>query len=179
MGKGSVEENLNRCYPVAKSLQTDEAIEMDDAAASLVRLQVQADEDMNTRISQQTLDGLVHQAGFSAPTPIQAQSWTIALQSHDIVSIAKIGSGKSLGYLIPGFMHLKRVRNNSQMGPTVLVLSPTRELATQIQDDVVKFGRSLTLQCTCLYGGAPKGPQLREIERGCDIVVAGWLLGYR
>ncbi|RZC61642.1 hypothetical protein C5167_023392 [Papaver somniferum] len=114
----------------------------------------------------------VHQAGFSAPTPIQAQSWPIALQSRDIVAIAKTGSGKTLGYLIPGFMHLKRVRNNSQMGPTVLVLSPTRELATQIQDEAVKFGRSLRLQCTCLYGGAPKGPQLREIERGCDIVVA-------
>ncbi|KAI3845727.1 hypothetical protein MKX03_007435, partial [Papaver bracteatum] len=54
-------ENLNRCYPVAKSLQTDEAVEMDDAAASLVRLQVQADQDMNTRISQQTLDGLIAQ----------------------------------------------------------------------------------------------------------------------
>ncbi|KAI3842856.1 hypothetical protein MKX03_008646 [Papaver bracteatum] len=114
----------------------------------------------------------VHQAGFSAPTPIQAQSWPIALQSRDIVAIAKTGSGKTLGYLIPGFMHLKRVRNNSQLGPTVLVLSPTRELATQIQDEAVKFGRSLRLQCTCLYGGAPKGPQLREIERGCDIVVA-------
>ncbi|KAI3837694.1 hypothetical protein MKW98_027053, partial [Papaver atlanticum] len=90
----------------------------------------------------------VHQAGFSAPTPIQAQSWPIALQSRDIVAIAKTGSGKTLGYLIPGFMHLKRVRNNSQMGPTVLVLSPTRELATQIQDEAVKFGRSLRLQCT-------------------------------
>ncbi|KAI3865765.1 hypothetical protein MKX03_025511 [Papaver bracteatum] len=114
----------------------------------------------------------VHQAGLSAPNPIQAQSWPIALQSRDIVAIAKTGSGKTLGYLIPGFMHLKRVRNNSQMGPTILVLSPTRELATQIQDEAVKFGRSLRLQCTCLYGGAPKGSQLREIERRCDIVVA-------
>ncbi|KAK8716079.1 hypothetical protein V6N13_043398 [Hibiscus sabdariffa] len=114
----------------------------------------------------------VHNAGFSAPTPIQAQSWPIALQGRDIVAIAKTGSGKTLGYLIPGFMHLKRCRNDPQMGPTVLVLSPTRELATQIQDEANKFGKSSRISCTCLYGGAPKGPQLREIERGVDIVVA-------
>ncbi|XVE67901.1 hypothetical protein DITRI_Ditri09bG0025200 [Diplodiscus trichospermus] len=114
----------------------------------------------------------VHNAGFSAPTPIQAQSWPIALQGKDIVAIAKTGSGKTLGYLIPGFMHLKRCHNDPQMGPTVLVLSPTRELATQIQDEALKFGKSSRISCTCLYGGAPKGPQLREIERGVDIVVA-------
>ncbi|GAY46792.1 hypothetical protein CUMW_099710, partial [Citrus unshiu] len=114
----------------------------------------------------------VHNAGFSSPTPIQAQSWPIALQSRDIVAIAKTGSGKTLGYLLPGFIHLKRCRNDPRLGPTVLVLSPTRELATQIQDEAVKFGKSSRISCTCLYGGAPKGPQLKDIDRGVDIVVA-------
>ncbi|XP_020234704.1 DEAD-box ATP-dependent RNA helicase 46 [Cajanus cajan] len=114
----------------------------------------------------------VQNAGFSAPTPIQAQSWPIALQSRDIVAIAKTGSGKTLGYLMPAFVHLKRCGNNSKMGPTALVLSPTRELATQIQDEAVKFGKSSRISCVCLYGGAPKGPQLRDIDRGADIVVA-------
>ncbi|KAM0954978.1 hypothetical protein ACFX15_022843 [Malus domestica] len=117
-------------------------------------------------------NGGVQSAGFSAPTPIQAQSWPVALQSRDIVAIAKTGSGKTLGYLLPGFIHLKRTRNNPQMGPTVLVLSPTRELATQIQDEAVKFGKSSRISCVCLYGGAPKGPQLRDIDRGADVVVA-------
>ncbi|KAL8124952.1 hypothetical protein AgCh_012577 [Apium graveolens] len=58
------------------------------------------------------------------------------------------------------------------MGPTVLVLSPTRELETQIQDEAVKFGRSARISCTRLYRGAPKGPQLRDLSRGVDIVVA-------
>lgn len=111
-------------------------------------------------------------AGFASPTPIQAQTWPIALQNRDIVAIAKTGSGKTLGYLIPAFMLLKRVRNNPQNGPTVVVLAPTRELATQIQDEAIKFGRSIRISCTCLYGGAPKGPQLKELERGADIVVA-------
>ncbi|KAH6774422.1 DEAD box RNA helicase family protein [Perilla frutescens var. hirtella] len=114
----------------------------------------------------------VQHAGFSAPTPIQAQSWPIAIKGRDIVAIAKTGSGKTLGYLIPGFLHLKQRRNNPKLGPTVLVLSPTRELATQIQDEAVKFGRSSKISCTCLYGGAPKGPQLKDVDRGVDVVVA-------
>ncbi|KAJ6826178.1 DEAD-box ATP-dependent RNA helicase 14-like [Iris pallida] len=114
----------------------------------------------------------VHRAGFSVPTPIQAQSWPIALKGRDVVAIAKTGSGKTLGYLIPGFIHLKRLRNSPRAGPTVLVLAPTRELATQILDEAEKFGRSSEISCTCVYGGAPKPPQLRALDRGVDVVVA-------
>ncbi|KAL5227687.1 hypothetical protein ABZP36_015952 [Zizania latifolia] len=114
----------------------------------------------------------VQQVGFSAPTPIQAQSWPIALKGRDIVAVAKTGSGKTLGYLIPGFILLKRLQHNSREGPTVLVLSPTRELATQIQEEAIKFGRSSRISSACLYGGAPKGPQLRDLDRGADVVVA-------
>ncbi|KAK4346291.1 hypothetical protein RND71_032630 [Anisodus tanguticus] len=114
----------------------------------------------------------IRQAGFPAPSPIQAQSWPIALQGRDIVAVAKTGSGKTLGFLLPGFILLKRRRSTPQSGPTILVLSPTRELATQIQDEAEKFGRSSKISCTCLYGGAPKGPQIRDLERGVDIVVA-------
>ncbi|KAK9221416.1 hypothetical protein WN944_009842 [Citrus x changshan-huyou] len=132
---------------------------------------VQTEEEVSS-CSSLHQQALVHNAGFSSPTPIQAQSWPIALQSRDIVAIAKTGSGKTLGYLLPGFIHLKRCRNDPRLGPTVLVLSPTRELATQIQDEAVKFGKSSRISCTCLYGGAPKGPQLKDIDRGVDIVVA-------
>ncbi|RDX85872.1 DEAD-box ATP-dependent RNA helicase 40, partial [Mucuna pruriens] len=114
----------------------------------------------------------IYSAGFSNPTPIQAQTWPVALQGRDIVAIAKTGSGKTLGYLIPAFILLRQRRNNSLNGPTVLVLAPTRELATQIQDEVIKFGRSSRVSCTCLYGGAPKALQLKELDRGAEIVVA-------
>lgn len=90
----------------------------------------------------------IYSAGFSSPTPIQAQTWPIALQSRDIVAIAKTGSGKTLGYVIPAFMLLRHCRNDPQNGPTVLVLAPTRELATQIQEEVMKFGRSSGISCT-------------------------------
>ncbi|KAH0461446.1 hypothetical protein IEQ34_009021 [Dendrobium chrysotoxum] len=120
----------------------------------------------------------INQAGFSAPTPIQAQSWPIALQNRDIVAVAKTGSGKTLGYLIPGFIHLKRVSKDARMGPTVLVLSPTRELATQIHEEATNYwlyiaiNRVFVVLSKCLYGGAPKGPQLRDIDRGVHVVVA-------
>ena len=67
------------------------------------------------------------------------------------MAIAKTGSGKTLGYLIPGFMHLKRCCNDPQRGPTVLVLSPTRELATQIQNEALKFGKSSRISCRVCY----------------------------
>lgn len=94
----------------------------------------------------------IHTAGFLNPTPIQAQTWPVALQNRDIVAIAKTGSGKTLGYLIPAFIHLRRCQNNPILGPTVLVLAPTRELASQIQDEALKFGRSSRVSCTVSSG---------------------------
>lgn len=84
------------------------------------------------------------------------------MRGRDIVAIAKTGSGKTLGYLIPGFIHLKQRGNNPRLGPTVLVLSPTRELATQIQDETVKFGRSSRISCTvrCFFSSAYCNVQL-------------------
>lgn len=84
----------------------------------------------------------LQKAGFSSPTPIQAQSWPIAMQSKDVVAVAKTGSGKTLGYLVPAFLHLASHRNNSRKGPTALVLAPTRELVMQIHDECAKFGTS-------------------------------------
>jgi len=109
--------------------------------------------------------------GFTAPTAIQAQSWPILFQHRDIVGIAKTGSGKTLSFVVPAIMHI-----NSQPplqpgdGPICLVLSPTRELAQQIEAEARKV-LPTTVGCACIYGGAPKGPQLGQM-RGAHIVVA-------
>lgn len=85
----------------------------------------------------------IRRAGFKAPTVIQAQAWPIALGGRDIVAIAKTGSGKTCGFLLPGIMHIQQTRKDARMGPTVLVLAPTRELAMQIKSEADKFcGRS-------------------------------------
>jgi ATP-dependent RNA helicase DDX5/DBP2 len=112
-------------------------------------------------------------AGFSTPSVIQSQAWPAALQGRDVVGVAKTGSGKTLGFLVPGFVHiLNGGRKDARHGPTILVLAPTRELATQIQEEAVKFGQCVQCTSTCVYGGAPKGPQLRDLRSGCTIVVA-------
>jgi ATP-dependent RNA helicase DDX5/DBP2 len=62
------------------------------------------------------------------------------MEGRDVVAIAKTGSGKTCGFLLPGFMHIKETRKDPRFGPTVLVLAPTRELANQIQGEANKFG---------------------------------------
>lgn len=115
----------------------------------------------------------VKKQGFQKPTAIQSQGWPIALSGHDLVGIAMTGSGKTLSYLLPAIIHI----NNQPLlesgdGPIALVLAPTRELATQIQAVASEFGQSSKISTTAVYGGAPKGPQIRELEKGSEMVIA-------
>ncbi|XP_028029194.1 ATP-dependent RNA helicase dbp2-like isoform X2 [Bombyx mandarina] len=111
--------------------------------------------------------------GFPNPTPIQAQGWPIALSGRDMVGIAQTGSGKTLAYILPAIVHIiNQPRLLRDDGPIVLVLAPTRELAQQIQQVANEFGQSIHVRNTCIFGGAPKGPQGRCLERGVEIVIA-------
>eukprot|EP00252_Welwitschia_mirabilis_P007090 TRINITY_DN1815_c0_g1_i2.p1 TRINITY_DN1815_c0_g1~~TRINITY_DN1815_c0_g1_i2.p1 ORF type:complete len:514 (-),score=87.68 TRINITY_DN1815_c0_g1_i2:990-2531(-) len=115
----------------------------------------------------------IERAGFSEPTAIQAQGWPMALKGRDLIGIAETGSGKTLAYLLPGIVHVNaQPRLAYGDGPIVLVLAPTRELAVQIQNEALKFGSSSRIRSTCIYGGAPKGPQIRDLKRGVEIVIA-------
>lgn len=112
-----------------------------------------------------------YNAGFQAPTPIQAQTWPIVLQGRDVVSIAKTGSGKTLAFLLPAFQKMNQKYLNSN-SIHVLVLAPTRELAVQIEDESIKFGREYGHNTACAYGGAPKHSQLQTINSGISVLVA-------
>ncbi|KAJ9529034.1 hypothetical protein QJQ45_007096 [Haematococcus lacustris] len=163
----------------------------------------------------------IRRAGFPCPTPIQAAAWPVAMSGRDLVAIAKTGSGKTCGFLLPGMLHIKETRKDPRAGPILLVLAPTRELAVQTKSEADKFGRSsgirntsqparlqpyaavmgppyssstravtqlldqhteahrpgreghsLPSRVSCLYGGAPKGPQLRDISMGAHIAIA-------
>ncbi|KHN25107.1 DEAD-box ATP-dependent RNA helicase 20 [Glycine soja] len=105
----------------------------------------------------------ITKAGFTEPTPIQSQGWPMALKGRDLIGIAETGSGKTLAYLLPIY---------PGDGPIVLVLAPTRELAVQIQQEATKFGASSRIKSTCIYGGVPKGPQVRDLRKGVEIVIA-------
>lgn len=111
--------------------------------------------------------------GFERPTAIQSQGWPMALSGRDVVGIAETGSGKTLSYCLPAIVHI-----NAQPllapgdGPIVLILAPTRELAVQIQTEISKFGKSSRIRNTCVYGGVPKGPQIRDLSRGVEVCIA-------
>ncbi|MEC8121803.1 MAG: DEAD/DEAH box helicase, partial [Pseudomonadota bacterium] len=102
---------------------------------------------------------------------IQSQTWPAAMAKRDVIGVAKTGSGKTLGFLVPGFLNTIALRANPHMGPTILVLAPTRELAMQIDVEAQKFGTALGIHSVCVYGGAPKGPQLGKLRSGCQCVI--------
>ena len=108
---------------------------------------------------------------FTKPTCIQAASWPIAIAGRDLVGIAQTGSGKTLAYMLPAFMHIDKQQYNRRghyEGPQVLVLAPTRELAQQIQVVCREFDYHRSV---CIFGGAPKGPQIRDCRYSRPSVV--------
>lgn len=111
--------------------------------------------------------------GFTKPTAIQAQGMPIAMTGRDMVGIAQTGSGKTLAYVAPALVHIQHQETvHRGDGPIALILAPTRELAQQIQQVANDFGQRTNTNNTCVFGGAPKGPQIRDLERGAEIVIA-------
>uniref|UniRef100_A0AAR2KXB1 RNA helicase n=1 Tax=Pygocentrus nattereri TaxID=42514 RepID=A0AAR2KXB1_PYGNA len=116
---------------------------------------------------------VINKQNWTDPTPIQAQGWPLALSGKDMVGIAQTGSGKTLSYLLPAIVHINHQPFLERGdGPICLVLAPTRELAQQVQQVAAEYGRASRLKSTCIYGGAPKGPQIRDLERGVEICIA-------
>ena len=110
--------------------------------------------------------------GFTSPTPIQCQSWPILLEGRDLVGIAKTGSGKTLAFMVPALLHIAaQPPLKYGDGPLCVVLAPTRELAQQIEVETRKVLPG-GVRCACIYGGAPKGPQLAQLAVGVHIIVA-------
>lgn len=115
----------------------------------------------------------IRAAGFKAPTPIQSQGWPMALSGRDLIGIAATGSGKTLSFILPALIHI-RAQPYLQPGdgPICLVLSPTRELANQTQEECRRFGSSSSIRNACLYGGVSKRGQIADLRRGAEIVIA-------
>ncbi|XP_023145185.1 probable ATP-dependent RNA helicase DDX17 [Amphiprion ocellaris] len=126
----------------------------------------------HAQFPQYVMDVLMQQ-NFKEPTAIQAQGFPVALSGKDMVGIAQTGSGKTLAYLLPAIVHINHQPYLERGdGPICLVLAPTRELAQQVQQVAYDYGKSSRIKSTCVYGGAPKGPQIRDLERGVEICIA-------
>ncbi|WP_374529425.1 DEAD/DEAH box helicase [Novosphingobium sp.] len=111
--------------------------------------------------------------GYSDPTPIQQQAIPALLQGRDILGIAQTGTGKTAAFSLPSLHRLAadpKARSNASC--RMLVLSPTRELAAQIAENMRGYAKYLNLSVQCVFGGIPVGKQARALVPGCDVLVA-------
>jgi ATP-dependent RNA helicase RhlE len=107
--------------------------------------------------------------GFVKPTPVQARAIPPALAGHDVVATAQTGTGKTLGFALP---LLQFLAGKSATGTKVMVLSPTRELAIQINETFTKLAAGTGILSTVVVGGMDEGRQLRSIRRGAQVMIA-------
>ncbi len=112
--------------------------------------------------------------GYTTPTPIQQQSIPIILQRRDLLGTAQTGTGKTAAFAIPvlQLLYNDRLQHKEQKTIKVLILTPTRELAIQIDESFAAYGRYTGLKHTVIFGGVSQNPQVDTIRRGVDILTA-------
>ncbi len=122
----------------------------------------------------------VTDAGYTVPTPIQAGAIPHALVGKDILGIAQTGTGKTAAFVLPMITRLEKGRARARM-PRTLILEPTRELAAQVEENFVKYGKNHKLNIALLIGGVSFDEQEKKLERGADVLIAtpGRLLDHR
>ena len=118
----------------------------------------------------------VQEQGYAQPTPIQAQAIPLVLAGHDLLAGAQTGTGKTAAFTLPLLHRLAEGQApRSQFGGKAiraLVLTPTRELAAQVEESVREYGKYLDLNSTVIFGGVGMNPQIDRIKRGVDVLVA-------
>jgi ATP-dependent RNA helicase RhlE len=118
----------------------------------------------------------VAEQGYDTPTPIQQQAIPAVLAGHDLMATAQTGTGKTAGFTLP-ILHLLASGPNDRLTrvaktPRVLVLTPTRELAIQVEESVRTYGKHLPINSLAVFGGVGINPQIANLRRGVDILVA-------
>lgn len=114
----------------------------------------------------------IQEKGYTTPSPIQEQAIPAVLTGQDVMAAAQTGTGKTAGFTLPILERLSqgpRVRGNQVRA---LILTPTRELAAQVQESVVTYSRHLPLSSACVFGGVKINPQMLRLRKGADVLVA-------
>jgi len=118
----------------------------------------------------------VREQGYETPTAIQAQAIPLVLEGHDLLGGAQTGTGKTAAFTLPLLHRLTMSRSaQNKFGGTgirALVLTPTRELAAQVEESVQAYGKYLQLTSTVVFGGVGMNPQISRLKKGVDILVA-------
>ena len=126
----------------------------------------------NLGLSEPILKSLSHK-GYKEPTPIQQESIPAILEGKDVMAAAQTGTGKTASFTLP-ILHMLSHPKNDHKGHQVraLIITPTRELAAQVRDNVLTYGNNLNLRSTAVYGGARIHNQQLKLKKGVDILVA-------
>src|SRR5450756_1529802 len=112
------------------------------------------------------------QSGYNIPTPIQAEAIPAALNGEDLIASAQTGTGKTAAFMLPALQRLLAAPLKPGRGPRVLVLTPTRELAQQVNEAARKYGRGMRVNTVSILGGMPYPLQNRLLSQPVDILVA-------
>jgi len=114
----------------------------------------------------------VNDKGYTDPSPIQEKAIPLILKRKDVLASAQTGTGKTAGFTLPLLQILSKQSNSSHRKIRALILTPTRELAAQIYDNVVEYSNYLQLRSTVIFGGVNQKPQVSKIRNGIDILIA-------
>jgi ATP-dependent RNA helicase RhlE len=110
--------------------------------------------------------------GYTAPTTIQSRAIPAALAGKDVIGCAQTGTGKTAAFVLPILNRLSADIHVKHHGVRALILTPTRELAQQIEDSVTAYGRFMSMQSLAVFGGVNIQNQMKRLRRGIDIVIA-------
>ncbi len=116
--------------------------------------------------------GTLARLGYSQPTPIQQQAIPVVLAGHDLLAAAQTGTGKTAAFTLPILELLSQRNGQPSRNPRVLVLTPTRELAAQVEESVQTYSGRTTFRSAVVFGGVSAVPQLKAFRRGLDILIA-------
>ncbi|TXS95367.1 DEAD/DEAH box helicase [Parahaliea maris] len=114
----------------------------------------------------------IAEQGYNTPSPVQAKAIPHVLEGSDVMAAAQTGTGKTAAFTLPLLQRLEGGQRPPRRGCRALVLTPTRELAAQVQDNVREYSRYLQLNSACVFGGVKINPQIARLERGVDVLVA-------
>lgn len=120
----------------------------------------------------QNITNVLAEKGYTEPTPVQAQAIPAILEGKDVMAAAQTGTGKTAGFVLPILEKLIKQKRVSSNHIRVLVLTPTRELAAQVAENVEIYSKNLPLRHSVVFGGVGINPQMMSLRKGVDILVA-------
>jgi len=114
----------------------------------------------------------IHNQGYNSPSPIQEKAIPLILKGKDVLASAQTGTGKTAGFTLPMLQRLSQGQSQKRRKVRALIITPTRELAAQVYENVTSYSEFLNVQSTVIFGGVNQRPQVATLKRGVDVLIA-------